>query len=237
MKYQDPLNPTDSSQFMAQTAQFTELQTMQKMETEQQTMVSSMQTLAASSMVGRQVAYSLAVGGNAAAPTPTTSIAVRGTLPENATTGTQETTSTDVYTHDGTKVPLDLVFTKADSGWTVQASNEGQMLGSPLAISFDSTGDRTSSDLTLPAGALDAITGTTGGWPAAGVALAFGGTNDPTRLAIASGPASVTVAEQNGNDGNTAAGVVTGIRITADGPQLVIGGKNIPLTSITGVQA
>src|SRR5262249_53153414 len=149
------------------------------------------------SMVGRQVAYSLGVGGQPVAPTPTTTISVRGTLPENAAVGTQETTSTNVFTRDGTKVSLDLLFTKSNSGWTVQASNEGRMLGTPLSITFDSTGDRTSSDLSIPSMALDGIAGTTGGWPSAGVTLAFGGNNDPTRLAVASGPASVTVAEQD----------------------------------------
>ena len=32
LKYQDPMNPADSTQFLTQTAQFTEVETLQKME-------------------------------------------------------------------------------------------------------------------------------------------------------------------------------------------------------------
>ena len=53
---------------------------------------------------------------------------------------------------------------------------------------------------------------------------------------LSSGPATVAVAEQNGNDGNKATGVVTGIHMTANGPQLIIGGQDIALTSISDVE-
>jgi hypothetical protein len=52
---------------------------------------------------------------------------------------------------------------------------------------------------------------------------------------MGSGSSTVMVMEQNGNDGTKANGVVSGVHITADGPKLVIGGQDIPYTSITDV--
>jgi flagellar basal-body rod modification protein FlgD len=65
LKYQDPDNPTDSSQFMAQTAQFTQVQTLQKLEDDQQQMMSIQMMQSASAMVGRTVTYSKADGTEA----------------------------------------------------------------------------------------------------------------------------------------------------------------------------
>src|SRR5262249_26219962 len=75
LKYQDPMHPADSTQFLTQTAQFTELETLQKIEKEQQSQASASQMLAASSMVGRQATYALN-NGQAVAPTPTSLISV-----------------------------------------------------------------------------------------------------------------------------------------------------------------
>ena len=237
LKYQDPMSPTDSTQFLTQTAQFTELETLQKIQTEQQSLATSSQTLAAATMVGRSVTYSLAADGKATTPTPTNVVSVRGALPKDAALGTQATADTTIYTKSGQKADLQLLFTKTDSGWNVQAKSSGHALGSPLAIAFDATGDHTTNNLTIPASQLEGITGTTGDWPPGGITLGFGGTNDPTRLQLGTGPASVAVAEQNGNDGNSATGIVTGIHMTTDGPQLVIGGQNIPLTSVSDVHS
>jgi flagellar basal-body rod modification protein FlgD len=237
LKYQDPLSPAKGTEFLQQTAQFTELETLQKIQKSLLASQSSSQVLAASSMVGRQVSYALSTSGAAGTPTGTSVISLRGTLPKDAAVGSHTTTTTDAFTRDGTKVTLKLDFARTADGWTVQATNGGHALGAPVAITFDASGDHSSNNLTIPASALDAIAGTTGNWPASGVVLAFGGSDDPTRLQLASGPATVMVAEQNGNDGTNATGVVTGIRITADGPQLQVGGKDIPLTSITAVQA
>src|SRR4029077_14840204 len=105
------------------------------------------------------------------------------------------------------------------------------------ALTFDATGDLTSGDLNIPASALEGVTGTTGEWPSTGITLTFGDANDPTRLQLGAGPSTVAVAEQNGNDGNTATGIVTGIHMTADGPKLIIGGQDIPLTSVSDVES
>jgi flagellar basal-body rod modification protein FlgD len=237
LKYQDPMNPADSTQFLTQTAQFTEVETLQKMAKQQAVQQAASQVLAASSMIGRPVTYSLTANGGPGVATPTHVMSVRGSLPKDAAVGATATATTDVFTNQGAKVPLELNFTKTATGWNVQASTHGTKLGKPVAITFDASGDHSSSDLTIPAAALDGIVGTTGAWPQTGITLAFGAANDPTRLQLASGPASVVVAEQDGNDGQTATGIVTGVHITADGPQLVIGGQQIPYTSVTDVRS
>jgi hypothetical protein len=151
-------------------------------------------------------------------------------------TGTTETAATDVYTSQGAKVPLQLNFTKTASGWTVQASNNGVKLGSAVPVTFDTSG-HASNDVTIPSDALDGIVGTEGNWPATGITLGFGSAGDSTRLQTATGPATVAVAEQDGNDGQSATGIVTGVHLTADGPMLVIGGQQIPYTSVTDVNS
>lgn len=237
LKYQDPLSPTEGSEFLTQTAQFTALETLQKIQSQQEALARSTEMLSAASMVGREVTFSLAQAGLPATPAATSLVAVRGSLPKDAPTGARVTATTDVYTSNGTKIPLTLQFTRAAEGWTVQSLHGAQSIGAPSAITFDPSGDRNSAGVTIPASALDAITGTAGTWPAGGVTLDLGEPGDPTRLQLSSGPATVAVVEQNGNDGNTATGIVTGIRMTVDGPQLVIGGRTIPLASISDVQS
>jgi len=236
LKYQDPMNPADSTQFLSQTAQFTQVETLQKMEAEQATAQSASQVLAASTMIGRPVTYALAPNGGTTAPTPTSVVSVRGTLPSGAAVGATAAARTTVYTEQGAKVALELDFTKTAGGWTVQASSNGAKLGRPVPVTFNAAGDRTTNDVTIPSAALDGVIGTAGDWPATGITLGFGAASDPTRLQLGTGPATVAVAEQNGNDGQSASGVVTGVHITSDGPQLVIGGQQIPYTSITDVQ-
>jgi hypothetical protein len=142
-----------------------------------------------------------------------------------------------VYTESGAKVRLELDFTRTATGWNVQASSNGAQLGQPVPVKFNAAGDRTTNDVTIPAAALDGVIGTTGDWPATGITLGFGSASDPTRLQLTNGPTTVGVAEQDGNDGQNATGIVTGVHMTADGPQLVIGGRQIPYTSITDVQS
>src|SRR3954452_18230770 len=75
LKYQDPMNPTDSTQFVTQTAQFTQVETLQKIQAGLAATQSASQTLAASTMVGRQVMYALN-NGQAQAPTGTSVISI-----------------------------------------------------------------------------------------------------------------------------------------------------------------
>ncbi len=57
MRYQDPSNPTDTSQFLSQTAQFTALEKMQEVADQTTQLVSLQVAFGASAMVGRTVAY------------------------------------------------------------------------------------------------------------------------------------------------------------------------------------
>src|SRR4051812_48197097 len=57
LKYQDPSNPVDSSQFMSQTAQFTSVEKLTALADTQTAMLSSQQLLGASSLVGKTVSY------------------------------------------------------------------------------------------------------------------------------------------------------------------------------------
>jgi flagellar basal-body rod modification protein FlgD len=62
LKYQDPSNPVDSSQFMAQTAQFTQVQSINEMTKATETALALQQGLAASGLVGKTVQYTLTDG-------------------------------------------------------------------------------------------------------------------------------------------------------------------------------
>ena len=57
MRYQDPANPTDSSEFLAQTAQFTALEKMQQVADQTSQLVALQIAFGASGLVGRTVAY------------------------------------------------------------------------------------------------------------------------------------------------------------------------------------
>jgi flagellar basal-body rod modification protein FlgD len=58
LKYQDPSNPADSTQFLAQTAQFTQVEKLGEIAS----MLQSQQLIGASSLVGRTVTYQDANG-------------------------------------------------------------------------------------------------------------------------------------------------------------------------------
>ena len=57
MRNQDPMNPADSSEFLAQTAQFTALEKMQQVADQTNELVALQVAFGASSMVGRTVSY------------------------------------------------------------------------------------------------------------------------------------------------------------------------------------
>lgn len=62
MRYQDPLNPADSSQMMAQTAQFTSLEKMQQVADQTAMMLSSQLAFGASALIGKTVRWNDADG-------------------------------------------------------------------------------------------------------------------------------------------------------------------------------
>jgi flagellar basal-body rod modification protein FlgD len=57
LKYQNPLQPTDPSQFMAQTAQFTQVEKLNQLVTMQTAQANTEQLLLSSSLVGKSVTY------------------------------------------------------------------------------------------------------------------------------------------------------------------------------------
>jgi flagellar basal-body rod modification protein FlgD len=58
MRYQDPSNPTDSSQFLAQSAQFTALEKMQAVADQTAALFSAQMAFGATGMIGKQITWS-----------------------------------------------------------------------------------------------------------------------------------------------------------------------------------
>ena len=57
LRYQDPMNPADSSEFLAQSAQFTSLEKMQDVADQTAALLNAQVAFGASGLVGRQVTY------------------------------------------------------------------------------------------------------------------------------------------------------------------------------------
>lgn len=57
LKYQDPLNPADGAEFMAQTAQLQMVEKLEELSEQSAQLLASQRTLAGSSMIGRTVSY------------------------------------------------------------------------------------------------------------------------------------------------------------------------------------
>jgi flagellar basal-body rod modification protein FlgD len=62
LKYQDPLNPTSGTQFLSQTAQLTEVETMNQLSTEVSQEAATQQQQASTSMIGQTVSATLSDG-------------------------------------------------------------------------------------------------------------------------------------------------------------------------------
>jgi flagellar basal-body rod modification protein FlgD len=62
LRYQDPSNPTDSSEFMSQTAQFTQVEKLDDIAKANNAMLAAQNLFATSSLVGRTVTYTGADG-------------------------------------------------------------------------------------------------------------------------------------------------------------------------------
>ena len=57
MRYQDPSNPTSSSEFMAQTATFTQVEKLEQLATQNTALLTMQRALSAGAMVGHTVSY------------------------------------------------------------------------------------------------------------------------------------------------------------------------------------
>lgn len=62
LKYQDPMNPTDATQFLTQSAQFTALEKMQDVADQTSALLAAQMAFGASGLVGRQVTYGASDG-------------------------------------------------------------------------------------------------------------------------------------------------------------------------------
>ncbi|MFZ5846947.1 MAG: flagellar hook capping FlgD N-terminal domain-containing protein [Actinomycetota bacterium] len=62
LKNQDPMNPQDSSEFLAQTAQFTSLEKLEQVASQTEQAYAAQMAFGASSLVGRTVTYTDADG-------------------------------------------------------------------------------------------------------------------------------------------------------------------------------
>lgn len=63
LRYQDPSKPTDGAAFMAQTAQFTQVEKLNALVTGQQQLLNAQLMVGASTLIGRTVSYTPADGG------------------------------------------------------------------------------------------------------------------------------------------------------------------------------
>ncbi|MBB3676520.1 flagellar hook assembly protein FlgD [Modestobacter versicolor] len=57
MRYQDPSNPTSSSEFMAQTATFTQVEKLEEIASQNRELLTLQRSLSAGALVGKHVAY------------------------------------------------------------------------------------------------------------------------------------------------------------------------------------
>jgi flagellar basal-body rod modification protein FlgD len=86
LKYQDPSKPMDSSAFMAQTAQFTQVEKLQELATNQQNVLDAQLMVGASNMIGRQVSYTGLDGKEAVGVVTSTTLGSSPTLTVGANT-------------------------------------------------------------------------------------------------------------------------------------------------------
>ena len=90
LKYQDPLNPADPNQYLAQTAQFSMVQKINDLDSQMASMLKASQEAAGAALIGRQVAGTTAQGDT-----------VKG-----AVTGMQTSSSGVDLLVDGKDVPI-----------------------------------------------------------------------------------------------------------------------------------
>lgn len=115
MKYQDPLNPTDSSEFLAQTAQFTALEKMQDVADQTAMLLSTQLAFGASSLIGQTVRWYDDTGAEQS-----------GTVQ-----GTTYLASGPVLSVDGKTVPITDVISVGDAPTIPATTTSGTPTGTP----------------------------------------------------------------------------------------------------------
>ncbi len=238
LKYQNPMSPSDGTQFLAQTAQFTMVEKLNEISQLVKTTAAANEVLEAGSMIGKNVTIATENG----APTVTTVARIGGNLSNDTPLGAKVTTDSTIYTSKGTNIPVQVEFTKLADGadgshhWTARAFIGTTRIGAAFNVDFDASGNRTSPDPKLTVGDLDGIPGAKGQWDPSGVRLDFGTASDSQRLRTSNSVSNVTTSSQNGTDGRTITGIVSGTKFTIDGPLLLIGGKEYALGNVTEVR-
>jgi flagellar basal-body rod modification protein FlgD len=162
MQNQNPLDPQDNSEFVAQLAQFSSLETMQNLSTSVDAiggMYQSSQALQASSLVGRSV---IVDSGSTSVDT------TKGMTGQVVLPSTSTTTSVNVYDSTGTIVrTIDLGEQKAgNASFTWDGKDDAGQTLATGNYSFKATGslDRTNTGLTtyLPATVTSVTMGSAG---------------------------------------------------------------------------
>ncbi len=117
LKYQDPLNPADGAEFLAQTAQFTMVEKLADLEAQGQSTVTSQQQMQAAQLVGRQVTY----------------VDSTGNLVEGVVESAEYTPDGQSLTIGGQAVELDNITKVVGNNRVDGASEAVSALGPPLA--------------------------------------------------------------------------------------------------------
>jgi flagellar basal-body rod modification protein FlgD len=99
LKYQDPMNPTDSSQFLSQNAQFTSLQKMGELNDTLSSLLSVQSSFGSTNLIGKNIVYANA----------------DGTTSSGIATGVTFYTGGPVLTIDGKEVSVSAVITVGDA--------------------------------------------------------------------------------------------------------------------------
>ena len=80
LRYQDPMNPADTGEFLSQSAQFTSLEKMQEVADQTALVLGAQIAFGASSLVGRDVSYTLADGTTGAGSVAAVTFGAEGPL-------------------------------------------------------------------------------------------------------------------------------------------------------------
>jgi flagellar basal-body rod modification protein FlgD len=87
MRYQDPSNPTSSSEFMAQTATFTQVEKLEEIASQNAELLTLQRSLSAGALVGHQVSYTATDGTTTTGTVSSVKIAGTGDTEPQAMVG------------------------------------------------------------------------------------------------------------------------------------------------------
>ena len=108
MRFQDPSNPTSSSEFMAQTATFTQVEKLEEIASQNAELLTLQRSLSAGALVGHQVSYTATDGTTKTGTVSSVKIAGTGAAKTGVVTAVQLASkqSEAVAIIDGVKVQV-----------------------------------------------------------------------------------------------------------------------------------